>query len=135
MCTQKKYPLHLLFLVVPRSMQDLSFSTRDQTHTLYRGSRVLTTGLPGKSFRYISYVPCSGTHPPQPTYIKTPNPSCCCYLVAKLCPALCDPLDCSPRDFPGKNTGSRLPFPSSRGSAPPRDQTHVSCLGRQILYF
>ena len=35
------------------------------------------------------------SHPPQPTYIKTPNSSCCCYLVAKLCLTLCDPLDCS----------------------------------------
>ena len=36
------------------------------------------------------------SHPPQPTYIKTPNSSCCCcYLVTKLCPTLCDPLDCS----------------------------------------
>ena len=34
------------------------------------------------------------SHPPQPTCIKTPNSSCC-YLVAKLCPALWDPLDCS----------------------------------------
>ena len=32
------------------------------------------------------------------------------YLVAQSCPALCDPMDCSPpgssvHDFPGKNTG------------------------------
>ena len=24
----------------------------------------------------------------------------CCYLVAKLCPTLCDPMDCSMLDFP-----------------------------------
>ena len=39
---------------------------------------------------------------------------CCCCLVAKLCPTLCDPRDCSPPgssvhgilwDPPGKNTG------------------------------
>ena len=35
---------------------------------------------------------------------------CCCCLVIKSCPTLCDPMDCSPRllcpwDSPGKNTG------------------------------
>ena len=25
---------------------------------------------------------------------------CCCCLVAKSCPALCDPIDCSTPDFP-----------------------------------
>ena len=36
----------------------------------------------------------------------------CCCLIIKLCPTLCDPVDCSPLgsslcpwDFPGKNTG------------------------------
>ena len=36
-----------------------------------------------------------------------------------------------PWDFPGKNTG--LPFPSL-GDLPDSDWTHVSCIGRQILY-
>ena len=31
--------------------------------------------------------------------------SCVWVLVTQSCPALCDPKDCSPRDFPGKNTG------------------------------
>ena len=65
-------------------------------------------------------------------------------MPAKLlqsCPALCDPMDCSP-------TGSshcgilhaRIPewvaVPSTRGSSWPRDWTrisHVSCIGRQVL--
>ena len=25
---------------------------------------------------------------------------CCCYLVANLCPTLCDPMDCSPKGSP-----------------------------------
>ena len=50
------------------------------------------------------------------------------------CPTLCDPVDCS---LPGSSVGfsrqeywSGLPFPPS----PPRDQTHVSCISRRILY-
>ena len=37
-------------------------------------------------------------------------------------------------DSPGKNTWGELPFSFSRGSSWPRDPTHVSCIGRQILY-
>ena len=36
-----------LILAVSRSMQDLSSLTKDQTHALYRGNAVLTTGPPG----------------------------------------------------------------------------------------
>ena len=41
---------------------------------------------------------------------------CCCHLVAKLCPNLCDPMNCSPpgssfhRVFPGKNIGVSCHF-------------------------
>ena len=39
----------------------------------------------------------------------------------------------SPWNSPGQNTGvGSLSFP--RGSSQPRDQTHISCFGRQILY-
>ena len=38
-----------------------------------------------------------------------------------------------PWDFPGKNTGmGTISF--SRGSSWPRDQIHVSCIGRQVLF-
>ena len=42
--------------------------------------------------------------------------SCMC-SVDKLCPTLCDPMDCSPsgsfvRDFPRQEYWSELPFPS-----------------------
>ena len=55
------------------------------------------------------------------------------------CPALCDPMDCSP-------SGSSVPgilqvrilewvaMASSRGSSWPRDPIHVSCTCSQILY-
>ena len=53
-------------------------------------------------------------------------------LVAQPCPALCDPVDCSP---PGSSVHGILQarlwqwvaISSSRGSSQPRDQTQVSC--------
>ena len=42
-----------------------------------------------------------------------------------------------PWDFPGKNNGVNCHF-HSRGSSPPRDCTHISCIfciGRQILFY
>ena len=62
------------------------------------------------------------------------------YLVAKSCPALCNPMDC-------KKPGSSLcgisqarilervanSFP--RGSSQSRDGTHISCIGRQVFYY
>ena len=66
---------------------------------------------------------------------------CCCYycLVTKLCPTLCDPMDCSP---PGPSvhgiSQTRIlewvAISFSRASSRPRDGTRVSCIGRQILY-
>ena len=52
---------------------------------------------------------------------------------------LCDPMDCNP---PVPPVHEILParilewvaISSSRGSLQPRDQTQVSCIGRQILY-
>ena len=60
-------------------------------------------------------------------------------LAAQLCLTLCDPVDCSP---PGSSVHGMLwarilewvAMPSSRGSSRPRDQTHISCIGKQILY-
>ena len=59
--------------------------------------------------------------------------------VAQSCPSLCDPMDRSP---PGSSVHGILQarilewvaIPFSRGSSQPRDLTHVSCVGRQILY-
>ena len=57
---------------------------------------------------------------------------CCCCLVTKLCPILCDPLDCSP---PGSSVHGiswarileRVAIFFSRESSRPRDGIHVSC--------
>ena len=60
-------------------------------------------------------------------------------LVTKSCPTLCDLMDCS---LPGSSvTGISqvrilewVAISFSRGSSQPRDPTHVSFLGRQVLY-
>ena len=72
------------------------------------------------------------------------NDLCYCWLVAKSCPTLCNPMDYSQ---PGSSVHeisqarilewvanallqgiwSGLPMPSSRGSSPPREQTRISC--------
>ena len=66
----------------------------------------------------------------------------CAWSVTKLCPTLCEPVDCS---LPGSSvygiSQARIlewvAVSSSRGSSRPRNQTHiscVSCIGRRILY-
>ena len=65
--------------------------------------------------------------------------SCCCCLVAKSCPTLLQPLGYS---LPGSSVHcvsqarilERVAVSFSRGSSPPRDGTHVSCIGRRILH-
>ena len=72
---------------------------------------------------------------------RTLRSTCVC-SVTQSCPALCDPMDCSP---PGSSVHGTfqarilewVASPSSRGSSQPRDWTHVSCvscIGRLILY-
>ena len=63
---------------------------------------------------------------------------CVCSLT-QLCLTLCDPMDCSP---PASSVHGILQarilewvaMPSSRGSSLPKDQTHISCIGRLTLY-
>ena len=57
----------------------------------------------------------------------------CCYLVAKSCPALFDPMDCSSQaplslEFSRQEYWSGLPCPSPGESSQPRDGTQVSCI-------
>ena len=54
----------------------------------------------------------------------------CVCLVAKLCPTLCDPMDCSPTVH-GISQARVLEWVAisfSSGSSQPRDGTHVSCI-------
>ena len=61
---------------------------------------------------------------------------------AQLCPTLRDPTDCSPSGYSDHGILQArilewVAMPSSRGSSQPRDWTHVShvsCIGRWILY-
>ena len=65
--------------------------------------------------------------------------NCCCCLVAKSCPTLCNPMDYS---LPGSSvhgiSQARIlewvAVSYSKGSSQSRDQTHISCIGRRILY-
>ena len=63
-----------------------------------------------------------------------------CYcLVAKLCPALWDSINCSPpasfvRGIFQAKILEWVAISSSRGSSWSRDRTHISCIGRWILY-
>ena len=62
----------------------------------------------------------------------------CCYLVTKLCPILCDPMDCSP---PGSSAHGIcqarilewVAISFCRGSSHSRDQICVSCLAGLFL--
>ena len=61
------------------------------------------------------------------------------WWVAKFCPTLCDPVDCSQPGFSihGISQVRILAWVAtsfSRGSSWPKDWTHVSCIGRWILY-
>ena len=59
-------------------------------------------------------------------------------LVAQSYPTLGNPIDCT---LPGSSVHEIIParilervaIPFSRGSSQPRDQTYISCIGRQIL--
>ena len=63
----------------------------------------------------------------------------CGYACAQSCPTLCSSVDCS---LPGSSVQGisqarileQVAISSSGGSSWPRDRTHVSYFGRQILY-
>ena len=62
--------------------------------------------------------------------------SCVC---AQSCPTLCNPLDCRPLGSPVRGILQArilewVAISSSRQSSRPRDQIHISCTGRWILY-
>ena len=61
------------------------------------------------------------------------------FLPTKSCPALCKPMDCSLTGSPvcGISQARILKWvviSSSRESSGPRDQIHISCIGRWNLY-
>ena len=67
------------------------------------------------------------------TFVCLQLGACVCVLIAQSCPALCDPIDCSPPDssFRGIHQARILEWvalPSSRGPSWPRDWTWVSLI-------
>ena len=63
----------------------------------------------------------------------------CCWLIAKLCPIVCDPMDCSLlcSSVCGISEARILEciaISLFRGTSWLRDQTQISCIGRWILY-
>ena len=87
----------------------------------------------------LLFVPIS----PYPLYyihLGCPPNSCCCYFFSKLCPTPYDPMDYS---LPGSTAHGilqarileRVAISFSGGSSQPRDQTRVSCPGKQIFFF
>ena len=69
---------------------------------------------------------------------------CCIILIVHVCkwlqlfPTLCRPMNYSPPDpsVHGILQARILEWdamPSSRGSSPPRDRIHISCIGRRVL--
>ena len=69
-------------------------------------------------------------------YLST---SCMHTQIAKSCRFFCDPMDCSsPDSFVHGIFQARIlewvAMPFSRGYSQLKDQTHVSCIGRQVLY-
>ena len=58
---------------------------------------------------------------------------CCCSLFAQSCPTLCNPIDCSPPDFPVHRISQAkilewVAISFSRGSFRSRDHTCISCI-------
>ena len=65
--------------------------------------------------------------------------ACVLCSVTQLCVTLWDPMDCSPpvsfvRGILQARILEWVAISFSRGSPWPRDRTHVSCIGKQILY-
>ena len=79
----------------------------------------------------------------QKTKIKAPGPITSWQMfendVAQSCLTLCDPVDCSPpcssvHGIFQARVLEWVAFSFSRGSSQPRDQSHISYIGSQILY-
>ena len=73
-----------------------------------------------------------------PQFIHLVLYSLCFCLVAKLCPTLCNPVDCNPPDssvhgISQARTLEWVAMPFSRASSQPRDQTQVSCIAGRFL--
>ena len=95
----------------------------------------LTVTLSLKHSNWLSILESPVPYPSQVAHW-----SLCCCLIARSRPTLLQPHGLGPTtllcpcDFPGKNMQVGCHF-FSKVSAPPGDQTHISCIGRQIPYY
>ena len=88
----------------------------------------------GHAYIVRHYKPCIGH-----VCIHTHTQTHICCLVAKSCLTLCDPVDCS---LPGSSVHvifqarilEWVVISFSKGSSQPTDRTHISCIGRWVLY-
>ena len=105
-----------------------------------------------QGLNHVSYVSCTGRQvlyhkshqgsPRQPSNVtkkllynipSLPHWYLLCCLVAKSCPNLCNPWTVA-HQAPQARILAWVAISSSRGSSPPRDQIHISCIGRWVLY-
>jgi len=123
---------------------NLTLSHQAQNYGSNPPERVLGQKTPSLSAHWteieVSPLPC-----PVPYFSRSSQGEQSCEYglrvcsVAQECPTLCSPMDCSPS---GSSVHGILQarilewvaMPSSRGYSPPSDRTHVSCIGRRILY-
>ena len=90
-------------------------------------------------FRNAGRYMYTGTHVYIYLYVYVCVCVCVCVLSHFSCVRLCNPMDCSP---PGSSLHGILQarmlewvaISFSRENSRPRDQTRVSCTGRQVLY-
>ena len=96
-------------------------------------------------FLWVSVPVMSQGHNSMATFHRFPLYShcsaLCCAKSLQSCLTLCDSTDCSPPGFSVHGILQArmlewVPLPSSRGSSRPRIEpvSHVSCIGRRVLY-
>ena len=108
------------------------------------GTNILSKGNNWKNRIIIQTSPMTGYGPVAVLLFLTPEQNLCFWCmracrVSQSCPTLCNPKDCSP---PGSSVHGMskarilewVAMPSSRGSSQSRDRTHISCIGRWVLY-
>ena len=76
---------------------------------------------------------------PQDQFLNYVCVCVCAHTFAQSCPTLCNPMDCSPpvssvHEILQVRILKWIAICFSRGPSWPRDRTHVSCIGRWILY-
>ena len=130
-------PLFAFFLWPTNALLDLLPSWQSWTgQSSLNWSWVVAVPLNGP----ISLTPLSLTHTCSTSLPHLPYPVCVCARGPQPRLTLCDPMDCSPpsssvhaRIFQARILEQGAIF-SSQGSFQPWDQTHICCIGRQILY-